>query len=419
MNRTARIFAVGNELTEGKVVDTNSARIARALIALGFTIDGMRVLPDDTAILTAAFRQAAGTVALVVITGGLGPTVDDLTKETLAAAFDRPLAEDARAWEMILERFKSFGRAPGPNNRKQALLPAGAEPFYNTCGTAPGLGLAAGGTHFCVMPGVPREMEAMLATSLIPYAVRHLGRGPAVTERVFKTFGIGESDVGRIVEAQMARGRDPRVDVTVQEGVVTVKLAAGPAADPARIAADIEHIRTGLGAHIWTEKDESLAANVWALLRGRDFTLALAESCTGGMAAAGLVAVPGCSEVLIESVVAYANSSKRSRLGVSTETLSAQGAVSEAVVREMAEGVRRTSGASIGAAVSGIAGPGGGTDAKPVGTVWFAVAAGGYLQTHTRVLPYERDTIRSRATGILYWMIRECALKAAARRMTS
>ncbi|MDX2481700.1 MAG: nicotinamide-nucleotide amidohydrolase family protein [Desulfuromusa sp.] len=412
LQKKAVIIAIGNELVEGKIVDTNSAHISHILMENGFEISSHMTIPDDKNIMYKTFKDTAYSDAvLAVITGGLGPTVDDMTREVLGEVFDRKAVLDETAWEQLVERFKGYQAAPTENNKKQAYLPEGSSPFYNSCGTAPGFGLEAEGTHFCVMPGIPREMKTMLTESLVPYITDKLGAHLPAIEHYFKTHGIGESAAGKLVEELMERGRKPRLVVTVQEGVMTFKLAAREGTDPELLQKDIDFIRDQFEGMIWAEENLSFPQYIVNLFCEHDLKLSLAESCTGGLAAAGIVSIPGCSDMLIESAVTYSNEMKIKRLGVREETLKEYGAVSEETAVEMALGSIKESGADFSGSVVGIAGPGTGAEDKPVGTVCFAVAGkNGYIKSFTRQWPGERELVRSRSVMHLYWMIREAVL---------
>jgi len=407
----AEIYSIGNELVEGKETDTNSAFLSRLLIENGFTVKGHRTLPDDEQDIMQALKDAVEQdIHVVAVTGGLGPTIDDITRECVARAFGRKLVFDDKAWNMLSERMRKFGKEPSENNRKQAFIPEGADVFYNTRGTAPGFGLNMDGTRFCVMPGIPEEMKNMALCSFVPYLEKEFELSSGPIEKYFKTIGIGESETGARLEDIMERGRNPRVDLTVQAGIMTVKLVAMPGTESCLIEKDAEAIRERLGMHIWAEENIRFEEYVVHALRERRLSLSLAESCTGGLAAAGLVSVPGCSEVFIEGIVAYSNSSKISRLGVNPDSIETYGAVSEIVAREMAEGIRSRSGTDISGAVTGIAGPDGGAPDKPAGTVWLCTASKKGMRTELKQFHGDREYVRKRSVTALYAMIRECIL---------
>ena len=407
----AHIVSIGNELTEGKITDTNSAHLSELLHGRGIIVKKHITIPDDMNEITDVLRgSVANKVDILVITGGLGPTSDDMTRECICRTFDINQVFDQKAWDMIAERIKKYGRTPAPNNRKQVMMPEGAKVFYNTCGTAPGFGLRVKDTRICAMPGIPGEMEEMAALSVVPYIKREFGEFQAGDERIFKTVGIGESDAGLRLEDMMERQRNPRVDLTVSGGVITVKLTSLPGTDDEELENDAEEIRTRLGSFIWTEENIGFEKYIVETMKKMNRTLALAESCTGGLACAGLVSVPGCSGVLIEGAVTYSNESKISRLGVDPASIQRFGAVSEQVAREMAQGILERSGADISGAVTGIAGPDGGTPEKPPGTVWLCAASGEAVNTLHREFTGPRQYVRERSVIELYAMIRKLLL---------
>ncbi len=375
----ASILAIGDELVGGLTVDTNSGWLAQLLQSVGIEVTGVQTVPDDEdAIILALFRALEGA-DLCITTGGLGPTIDDLTSACVARFAGRELALHAPSLDRIEQRFRDRGLEMPPNNRKQALLPSGATVIPNPTGTAPGfLCPVEGGRWIATLPGVPREMKRMAEETLLPWLAER-GGGGMIAARVYSTFGLTESRLDELLsdvvaegEARLAfRAAFPRLQLRV-----TVTGASAAAAE-ARLDAIEPRIRERLGDALYAVGDVGLEAEVGRLLRECSLTLATAESCTGGLIGHRLTDVPGSSAYFLAGIVAYSNEAKQALLGVDRATLEQHGAVSAETVRQMAEGARRATGADLGIATSGIAGPGGGTPEKPVGTVWIALSGPG------------------------------------------
>ncbi|MFN7229644.1 MAG: competence/damage-inducible protein A [Synechococcaceae cyanobacterium] len=373
----AEILCVGSELLLGDIVNGNARWLAERLAALGVPHHRQAVVGDNRERLIAMVREAAGRCRLLITTGGLGPTPDDLTTEAIAAAFDTPLEERPEIWEQIQARIGASGRSVAASNRRQALLPVGAALLPNPTGTAPGI-LWSPRPGFTVMtfPGVPSEMRAMWQATAEPW-LRSSGLATGVfASRVLRFWGVAESSLAEQVADLLAL---PNPTVAPYAGVagVTLRLTAR-AADGAAAAALLEpleqELRRRTGALCFGADDDSLASVVLERLRRRGETVAVAESCTGGGLGAALAAVPGASDCFLGGVIAYANSVKQELLGVPSAVLERHGAVSDAVAIAMAEGVRRCTGAGWSIAVTGIAGPGGGSERKPVGLVHIGIS---------------------------------------------
>jgi len=392
----AVVLSIGSELVTGLGLDTHSAEIALALGSLGVAVVRHETLDDDAAQIAVGFVAAAGDADLVIATGGLGPTPDDRTRDGLAQAIGVPLEASAEALAMLEAWSAPRGRKLSESNRRQAMLPRGAEALPNPVGTAPGILARLGrATVFC-LPGVPSEMERMLADQVLPRLRSAEAR--VLRVRTVRTFGLPESVIGERLADLMAPGRRPRVATAVHAGAIDVHIhASGSANEVDRLLeADAAEVKRRLGAVVFGEGADEMEDAVAALLAQRGAKIALAESSTGGLIAARLVNVPGMSEHLVEGIVAYSNASKVRLLGVPKEIIERHGAVSEPVVRAMAEGVRAGSGADVGVAVTGVAGPSGGTPDKPVGTIWFAVADGAGTQAARELFAGDRATIRAR-----------------------
>lgn len=375
----AAVLAIGDEIVSGLTVDTNSGFLAAEVRALGVDTVGFFSVPDDEEAILRALARALEEAELVLCTGGLGPTSDDLTTACVARLAGRPLELHEPSLEAIRARFRARGLEMSGNNRKQALFPAGAEVFPNPDGTAPGFvcrvetGRRAG--WVACFPGVPREMRAIAAASLVPW-LRARRPGRRFLSRTFSTFGVSESRLDELLagaidpaEARLAfRAAFPRMTVRL-----TAEGAGGDDLE-GRMEGLEARLRERLGDAVYAVGNVGMEEEVGRLLRERGMTLAVAESCTGGRIGDWITDVPGSSDYFLLGVAAYANEVKEGVLGVSPGTLERHGAVSPEAAGEMAEGARRISGASLGLATTGIAGPGGGTEEKPVGTVCIGLA---------------------------------------------
>jgi nicotinamide-nucleotide amidase len=394
----AAVLSIGTELTRGELINSNAAWLGEQLTALGFEVLEQVTVDDDVERIVAAVKRLAARFRVVVSTGGLGPTTDDLTTEAVAQAMGVPLVRDLGSLERIRALFARFGRTMSPSNEKQADFPEGAEVLQNDQGTAPGFGVQIGECSLFVMPGVPREMKHIFSERIVPrIAQLAVARSHQVHLR---TFGMAESQLGDAlagVEAQFPgltigyRASFPEIELKLLARGENVQ-AAEALAERAR-----EEVVRRVGDYVFGDREATFAGAVGRTLRERGLTLAVAESCTGGLVSSMLTSVPGSSEYLLLDAVVYANAAKSAVLGVSEETLRAYGAVSEETVTAMARGVVRVSGADIGLAITGIAGPGGGTDEKPVGTVWIAVTSklGAVYVKHFRYPWGDRERIRT------------------------
>ena len=404
------ILCVGTELLLGDIVNTDAVAIARALASRGIGLYRQTVVGDNPARLASCLREALGRADLVVCTGGLGPTCDDLTRETVAEVVGRPLVLHEPSMARIRAYFDARGRAMCPNNEKQAMLPEVCVVFDNDNGTAPGCAVEdAAGKIVVTLPGPPRELEPMVRDQLLPYLDR-FSDGVIVSHEL-RVFGQGESDVEHRLRALMDSA-NPTLAPYAKDGEVLLRATAR-AADrdeaEALLAPLVAAVKAELGPLVYGEDVASLQEALVALLRRKRLTIAAAESCTGGLVAQRLTEVPGASEVFGCGVVAYANCVKESLLGVRAATLAAHGAVSEATAREMAEGVRALAGSDLAVALTGLAGPGGGTPAKPVGLVYVACA--GPHRTDVRRLALGADAKR----GVIRTVASSHALHMALR----
>jgi nicotinamide-nucleotide amidase len=406
------LVTIGDELLLGFTIDTNAAHLARALASIGMHIAQRTTVGDDPEEIGRVVREALDRTGAVITTGGLGPTSDDMTKQSIAAIFGREMQVDEVHLAWMQERWrKRFNRDMPSSNRNQAMVPAGAVKLENRHGSAPGIWLEDERSRWVAMlPGVPSEMRGMLGDTLIPKLLTRIDAGTVVRSYTLRTVGIAESLLGDLVTTM--DGGPLGATLAYLPGVAGVDLRLTvrdvPAADAdAALANAAARLRDRVGEWIYGEADQDLASVVLDLLRKRGFTVAVAESCTGGMLGARLTAIPGSSDVVIGGVIAYANDVKRALLGVDECDLLEHGAVSEEVVREMATGARRVTRANVGLAITGVAGPSGGTPDKPVGTVWVAADVDGEIHTKLLKLWGDREDIRQRAAQWTMELLRQ------------
>ena len=393
------LLTIGTELLLGFTVDTNSAELGRALAAAGIQVVRRTSVSDDPASIRSGVSEALRRSGSVICTGGLGPTADDVTKKVVADLFRMPLEFHDSLWQGLVERFARFGRAPAEKNRSQAEVPRGATVLPNRWGTAPGLWLEGEPGLAILLPGVPSEMRGLLQHEVLP---RLAGRaeGAVIRSRSVRTTGVPESTL-----AERVAGIEEIVaplSVAYLPGTVGVDLRLTawnlpPDEADSRLAAGIREITARAAEWIYGEGDVDLAAVVLELARERGWKIATAESCTGGGVGARLTDIPGSSDVFLGGVIAYDNRVKEALLDVPHDLLAQHGAVSEPVAAAMVRGVTRRLGAQAGIAVTGVAGPGGGTAEKPVGLVCIAVAAGDSVSVFRSVFGGDRGEIRSRA----------------------
>jgi nicotinamide-nucleotide amidase len=374
---TAEILCIGTELLLGNITNGNARWIAEQLAALGIPHHRQGVVGDNRERLIAEVLSASTRSRVLITTGGLGPTPDELTTEAIAAAFATPLVEHPQVWADIQARLAARGRPCAASNRRQAFLPEGAALLPNPTGTAPGMIWSPRrGFTILTFPGVPSEMRAMWQATAAPW-LSNAGLADGVfASRMLHFWGVAESNLAEQM-ADLLEAANPTVAPYAGSGEVKLRITARAAsADGAEALLEpVEaEIRARTGALCFGVDDDSLASVVLELLRRRGQTLAVAESCTGGGLGAALAAVPGASDVFVGGVIAYANAVKQGVLGVSPELLETRGAVSDPVAQAMAQGARLATGADWALAITGVAGPGGGTEQKPVGLVHIAVA---------------------------------------------
>ena len=406
---TAEIVSIGTEMLLGELVDTNTAWLSSRLAALGVAIYRHTTVGDNRQRIIAALLEAASRADLVITTGGLGPTSDDLTNECLAMAAGREMVERAEAREHVDEMFRRFGRKPTASNYKQALFPEGARLIPTPAGTAMGAMLELDGALVATLPGVPTEMKTMFEETLEPL-IRERTEG-AIVSRTLWFVGMGESALAEKVQ-DLLDASDPTVAPLAGQGKVRLRItarAATPEEAQKKIEPVEEEILGRLGDYYYGADSETIEGAVGRLLEERSATLALAESCTGGLLAKRLTDAAGASAYFSEGFVTYSNESKERLLGVPHETLVEHGAVSEAVAREMAEGARKASGADYALSVTGVAGPDGGTEEKPVGLVFVGISdANGTVAEKIDLTAWSRsrDAIRERSANRAFDLLR-------------
>ena len=413
---SACILAIGDEIVSGTTVDTNSAYVADALRSIGVDPLGGFSVADDGDRLALTLRRAIDDAAVVITTGGLGPTVDDLTAAVVARVAGQEMRTHEPSLRAIEERFRTRGIEMPANNAKQALIPERATVVPNPTGTAPGficpVDHPAGERHIISLPGVPREMRPMLGQTVLPWLTARSGDRRFAT-RVFSTYGLSESKLDELLsgsidptEARLSfRAAFPRMQTRLSVS------GTNPAELEERLDRLEARVRERLGAAVYAIGDEGMEETVVRLLLDRGLTLAVAESCTGGLIGHRLTEVPGCSGAFLLDVVAYANEAKQRQLGVRRETLEAEGAVSPRTAEEMALGIRDASGADIGLATTGIAGPGGGTADKPVGTVCVGLAwKGGAWSKRYDMGARERGWIKQTTAQLALDLVRRLLL---------
>jgi nicotinamide-nucleotide amidase len=400
---SAEIVAVGSELLTSARLDTNSLHVAGRLNELGIVVRAKHVVGDSRSDLLSVFREALDRSDLIVLTGGLGPTDDDLTRDVVAEALGRPLSEDAGIVQRIQQRFSARGLEMPAINRRQAMVPEGAELLPNTAGTAPGLWIEHRGRIVVLLPGPPRELKPMMDAVASERLSQRVG-----AERVFtgmvRVAGQTESHAEAKAQPLYERWRRDRQPITVTTLTAPasidfhVVVRAPDMQGLEQLSRAVDELCDVFGEDAYARDDRGMEHVVGAMLRERHYTIAAAESCTGGLLTSRLTDVPGSSAWVDRAVVVYSNAAKTELLGVPTVLIEADGAVSESVAAAMAEAVRARAGTTIGVAITGIAGPDGATPGKPVGTVCMAVTGPWGTSVRTRLLPGGREQVKFFAT---------------------
>jgi nicotinamide-nucleotide amidase len=412
------IVSVGNELLRGEVLDTNVHWLSQQLMDLGLPVRSRITTGDRISDIAAAVGSAlGGGAALVLVVGGLGPTIDDVTRDAIATALGRTLALDELALERLRQKFAAFGYEMPPGNRRQVEFPHGTEVLGNPWGTAPAFLVPCGPSRIVALPGVPAEIKKIFSQILKPRLHDWFPQATPPLRLALRTFGLGESMLEERVRDLLER-LPPEVSwssLPRERGGCDLVLTCATPSEATRdgCAALHEELRTRLGLHVYsTDPHEELDEVVHRLLVQSGQTLALAESCTGGLIASRLVSNAGASRYLERASVTYSNRSKVEELGVLPATLEKHGAVSEPVALEMARGIRSRAGTDLGASVSGIAGPEGATSEKPVGLVHWAVVSARSERGFSRTFPGSREQIRSRSADAVLDALRRTLLDA-------
>lgn len=404
----AEIIAVGSELLTSERQDTNSLYLTGKLNHLGIEVRFKTVVGDNKQHLAAALRQAMARSGLVILTGGLGPTEDDVNRDAVAETLGRPLRENPEVRQRIEARFARLGRAMPGNNLRQALLPEGAAWLENKAGTAPGIWLEQDGTILLLLPGPPHELQAMFEAACMPRLERVRG-AQAIRTRVYKVVGLPESEVDHRIAPVYTQYSNPATTILATMGAIEVHLRARAASaeEGDKLLSDLgDKIELALGDHVFSTHGETLEEVVGMYLMMKRMTLAVAESCTGGMLSERLTSTPGSSNYFLGGAVCYSNALKTHLAGVPLQLIEEHGAVSKLVAQALAEGIRRRTEASIGIGITGIAGPGGATPEKPAGMVFIGLADGRGSQVREFRFPGGRDRVRLWSTQAALEMIR-------------
>lgn len=409
MTYRVSVLATGSEILDGRVVDTNSNLVARELASLGLSLSRIMTVTDDTNELLEALAQLSAVSDCIITSGGLGPTTDDLTREVVATFCKVSLKEHPDARRNLEAFFERRKRAIDKQNYIQALIPEGAGVIENEHGTAPGfISNSQSGTSICSLSGVPREFEQMFRSSVLPHITQHAGSTTRIQTKVLKTFGLPESIVGSRVRT-IAQNKDVLVSYRAAFREVHVTLKAPASLDLTQSLRDVAAVIESEYIYA-TKESDTLPLIVQRLLESKNETVATAESCTGGLLSGYLTEIPGASHTFRGGVVSYSNSAKEDLLQVPNKILLEHGAVSAETVQAMSESVRELLGATYGIAISGVAGPDGGTDSKPVGTVFMALAGPNETVVRQCYYPNTREIIRKYASFVALDMLRRTLL---------
>ena len=412
MSLIAEILSVGTELLLGDIVNTNAQFLSQELAKLGINVYIETTVGDNPARLAAAYRDGFARADLIITTGGLGPTDDDLTKEVAAEVFGRRLVEDADSLAALERHFAKSASKITANNFKQALIPEGATVLPNANGTAPGCMLEADGKILIMLPGPPNECVPMFLDEVAPRLKKYTDS--VFVSRVLHLVGIGESAAETAIKDMLDAQTNPTIApyAKTSEAILRITSKAANETEAAKLIEPVaQELYARLGPYIYGEGDTTLAETVVRLLIAKNLTIACAESCTGGLLTSAMVDIAGSSAALLEGAVTYANAAKVQRLGVQAETLAAHGAVSPQTAKEMAEGIAKTSGADIGISTTGIAGPDGGTAEKPVGLVYVGLSYNGRTDVLELNLTGNRRKVRERAVVHALDMLRKAVLQ--------
>ncbi|PJI08498.1 MULTISPECIES: competence/damage-inducible protein A [Clostridium] len=403
------ILCVGTELLLGDILNTNAQFLAREFAGMGFSMYHQTVVGDNVDRLKKEFELAINRADIVITTGGLGPTKDDLTKETAAEYFNKKLVFDKESYDEIVKYFNKLGREISENNRKQAYFPDGCTILKNDYGTAPGCIIDESGKIVILLPGPPREVVPMFKNYVVPYLKKY--QKEVLVSKVLRVTGIGEGNAAEMLKDLIDNQTNPTIAPYAKENEVTFRITAK--AESEKEALNLiepmeKAVKQRLGDNVYGEGETSLEDVVGAMLIQKNLTIATAESCTGGLLAGRFINYPGISEVFMDGAVTYSNTAKTHRLGVKKETLDKYGAVSSETAAEMAQGIAKTSGTDIGVSTTGIAGPGGGTKEKPIGLVYAGLCIKGKVKTKKFNIPGDRQRVRNRVVNnVIDWIRRE------------
>ncbi|GAB4231167.1 MAG: competence/damage-inducible protein A [Acidobacteriota bacterium] len=407
----AEIIAVGSELLGMGRPETNSLYLASRLLPLGFVLRRKSVVGDEPHLLQESLALAIAGADLILLTGGLGPTEDDVTREAVAGFLGRRLREDPELVAQLQRRYRRFGLRMSENNRRQAQVPEGARILPNPVGTAPGLALEAAGRWIILLPGPPRELRPMVEDHVIPLLQEVFPVRPRPL-RILKVAGEPESAVDQRVAPLYRREAQVATTILSSPGIVSLYFlwkGEDPREGEEKLERLVGAVREELGEAVYAEREETLAEALGTRLRRLGLSLAAAESCTGGWVGKLVTDVPGSSDYFRGGVVSYSNEAKMALLGVPAEVLEREGAVSAAVAEAMAAGARRAFAADVAVSATGIAGPGGGSDEKPVGTVYLGLAVANRVRSRRCWFPGDREAVRLRTAHLLLdWVRREC-----------
>ena len=404
----AEIIAIGSELLTPHRTDTNSLWLTERLNSIGISVQQKTIVGDEESRLEEAVRDALRRSDVIISTGGLGPTEDDITRKVFARVSGRQLMLDYEVLESIRGRFASRGSQMTPNNERQALIPRGAVVLPNPNGTAPGIRMDQDGRLMVLLPGPPRENKPMFDDYVMP-ELEKMSRGARIAKRLLKVTGLGESALDDMIAAIYTQYTNPQTTILFTDSDIEIHLTA--TAETVARAEEIvdelaDKLEDKLADHLFTTTGETLESVIGDRLMLKRYTIATAESCTGGLIAERITGVPGASNYFVGSVVSYTDEAKAALLGVPRELIESRGAVSGEVAEAMARGVKERTGATIGLSVTGVAGPGGGTEAVPVGTVYIGLADDIMTSNRRLILPGDRYLIRWRASTAALEMVR-------------
>jgi len=406
--KKASIVSIGNEVLSGQTIDTNAAYLGQRLLSIGIPVVSSYTIGDEIDSIVRSFGFASCDADIIIATGGLGPTDDDLTRQALAKFLGTELQLQDKLMRMIQSFFTRRNRQMPLKNKVQAYIPAGTKALANNLGTAPGIRAEVEGKMLFALPGVPSEMKQMFEESVLP-ELRRFASGQALVMRKLMCFGTGESNIAELIDPLMQQGRNPLINCTASCGVITLTITA-TAKDKETagqmVEKDEKTLRKKLGELVYGTDEQTLAEVVGEELARQKKTIAIAESCTGGYLAKLLTDIPGASGYFTQGWVTYSNGSKTGELDVPADLIEKHGAVSEQVARAMAQGARKRAGTAFAIGVTGIAGPAGGSEQKPVGLIYISVDSDKECETERFIFPHDRDSIRRRAAQTALNMLR-------------